>query len=204
MKITSFACSPYQTNSYLVVDEETNKGFIVDPGGYVPQMTETIKGEGTTIDYIIITHGHSDHVAGLDDYKKDFPEAKVVVYVDEAPMVTGRTEFGNTVATVPDTLVNDEDQMAFAGMTLQFKHTPGHTPGGMCVFIPEAHVLFSGDTLFRQSIGRTDFPGGSYREIDKSIKTKLYTLPEDTQVFPGHMGPTTIGFEKENNPFVFG
>ncbi|MBQ0078865.1 MAG: MBL fold metallo-hydrolase [Eubacterium sp.] len=204
MKITSFACSPYQTNSYLVIDEESKKGFIVDPGGYVPPLTEMVRSEQAEIEYIIITHGHSDHRAGLDEYKADFPDAKVVVFTGEAQDVPGRTEFGNTVVTVPDTLVNDEDELPFAGMTLQFKHTPGHTTGGMCVFIPEAHVLFSGDTLFRQSIGRTDFPGGSYREIDKSIKTKLYVLPDDTQVFPGHMGPTTIGFEKENNPFVFG
>ncbi|MBQ8151498.1 MAG: MBL fold metallo-hydrolase, partial [Firmicutes bacterium] len=97
----------------------------------------------------------------------------------------------------------DGEELELGRLTLKCLFTPGHTPGGMCVYIPEIKVLFSGDTLFRQSIGRTDFPGGSLRDIDRAIKKQLYTLPDDTQVFPGHMGPTTIGFEKENNPFVF-
>ena len=203
MNISSYACSPYQTNSYLLTDEEMGLGIIVDPGGYVPQLTEAARNAGVDIKYIILTHGHSDHRAGLDNYKADFPDAKVVVYELEAPTIPGPTEFGNYVNTVPDTLVKDGDELNLGRLTLKCLFTPGHTPGGMCVYIPEIKVLFSGDTLFRQSIGRTDFPGGSLRDIDRAIKKQLYTLPDDTQVFPGHMGPTTIGFEKENNPFVF-
>lgn len=202
MNITSYTCSPYQTNSYLVIEETAKLGFIVDPGGYVPELAKQAKDNDVDIKYIILTHSHSDHRAGLDQYKGEFPNAKVVVYVDEAPSVTGPTEFGNIVNTVPDILVKDDEELEFAAMTLRFLFTPGHTPGGMCVYIPQVNVLFSGDTLFKQSIGRTDFPGGSYRDIDASIKKKLYTLPDETQVFPGHMAPTTIGFEKENNPFV--
>ena len=204
MNITSFACSPYQTNSYLVETDVMKLGFIVDPCGFVPALVEKAKTDEVDIKYIILTHGHSDHRAGLDQYKAEYPDAQVIVYEKEAPSVTGPTEFGNVVNTVPDILAQDGQEIKLDNITLRFLFTPGHTPGGMCIFIPEANVLFSGDTLFRQSIGRTDFPGGSYPEIDRAIKTKLYVLPDETQVFPGHMGPTTIGFEKENNPFVFG
>ena len=204
MNMTSFACSPYQTNSYLVETDVMKLGFIVDPGGFVPALVEKAKTDEVDIKYIILTHGHSDHRAGLDQYKAEYPDAQVIVYEKEAPSVTGPTEFGNVVNTVPDILAQDGQEIKLDNITLRFLFTPGHTPGGMCIFIPEANVLFSGDTLFRQSIGRTDFPGGSYPEIDKAIKNKLYVLPDETQVFPGHMGPTTIGFEKENNPFVFG
>lgn len=203
MNITCYPCSPYQTNSYLLIDEDEKIGLIVDPGWYVQRLTDTAKESGVDITYIILTHNHSDHRAGLDQYREQFPGAKVVVYETEAAGVTGPTEFGITVDTVPDVLVKDGQELPFGRMTLRCLFTPGHTTGGMCVYIPEIAIVFSGDTLFRQSIGRTDFPGGSMQQIDHSIKTKLYTLPDETQVLPGHMGLTTIGYEKENNPFVF-
>ena len=203
MNISVFTCSPYQTNSYLLIDEDRKIGLIVDPAWYVPELVDAVNQSGVDITYIILTHNHSDHRAGLDKYKEHFPNAKVVAYETEAAGVTGPTEFGINIQTVPDTLVRDEQELPFGILTLRFLFTPGHTAGGMCIYIPEINILFSGDTLFRQSIGRTDFAGGSLKDIDHSIKTKLYTLPDETQVLPGHMGTTTIGFEKENNPFVF-
>jgi glyoxylase-like metal-dependent hydrolase (beta-lactamase superfamily II) len=102
----------------------------------------------------------------------------------------------------PYILINDNDTLQVGNLELQFIHTPGHTVGGMCIYVKSENVLFSGDTLFQQSVGRTDFPGGSFEQIVNSIRNRLFVLPEETKVFPGHMGPTNIGFEKRSNPFV--
>ena len=110
------------------------------------------------------------------------------------------TMMGGAVTLTPDITVNDGDTLQVGNMELKFLHTPGHSPGGMCIVT--GNVVFSGDTLFCASIGRTDFPGCSFNDLAEAIRTKLYVLPDDTQVLPGHMGPTTIGYEKENNPFV--
>ena len=159
------------------------------------------------IKYIILTHGHSDHICGVNEHKAEFPDAKIVAYKDEEAMLENPNlnqspGFGVPYSTKADILVSDGDELKVGDVTLKFIHTPGHTEGGMCIYVKEAKALFSGDTLFRQSIGRTDFPGGSYKEIMDSIRKKLFLLPDDTNVFPGHMGTTSIGFEKENNPFV--
>ena len=207
MRITNLPSGALQANTYLVVDENTNEGFIVDPGGYNKVLTREVQENNIKIKYIILTHGHSDHICGVNEHKADFPDAKVVAYKDEEamledPNLNQSIGFGMPYSTKADILVNDGDELKVGDATLKFIYTPGHTPGGMCIYVEAAKALFSGDTLFCQSIGRTDFPGGSYREIMDSIRKKLFLLPDDTNVFPGHMGPTSIGFEKENNPFV--
>lgn len=196
-----------QANTYLAVDEKTNEGFIVDPGGYNKVLTKEVRDNDVNIKYIILTHGHSDHICGVNEHKAEFPDAKIVAYKDEEAMLENPNlnqspGFGVPYSTKADILVSDGDELKVGDVTLKFIHTPGHTEGGMCIYVKEAKALFSGDTLFRQSIGRTDFPGGSYKEIMDSIRKKLFLLPDDTNVFPGHMGTTSIGFEKENNPFV--
>ena len=207
MRITNLPSGMLSVNTYLAVDEETNKGIIVDPGGYNKALTNAVAENGTNIEYIIITHGHSDHICGVNEHKEEFPNAKVVAYKDEEPMLLSpdmnqSIAFGQPYTVKADILVSDGDELDFGNLTMKFMHTPGHTKGGMCIYIEKANVLFSGDTLFCQSIGRTDFPGGSYAEITDSIRNKLFKLPDETNVFPGHMGTTTICFEKENNPFV--
>ena len=207
MRITNLPSGALQANTYLVVDENTNEGFIVDPGGYNKVLTKEVQENNVKIKYIILTHGHSDHICGVNEHKADFPDAKVVAYKDEEamledPNLNQSPGFGVPYSTKADILVSDGDELKVGDVTLKFIHTPGHTEGGMCIYVEEAKALFSGDTLFRQSIGRTDFPGGSYKEIMDSIRKKLFLLPDDTNVFPGHMGMTSIGFEKENNPFV--
>ncbi len=207
MRITNLPSGALQANTYLAVDEKTNEGFIVDPGGYNKVLTKEVRDNDVNIKYIILTHGHSDHICGVNEHKAEFPDAKIVAYKDEEAMLENPNlnqspGFGVPYSTKADILVSDGDELKVGDVTLKFIHTPGHTEGGMCIYVKEAKVLFSGDTLFRQSIGRTDFPGGSYKEIMDSIRKKLFLLPDDTNVFPGHMGTTSIGFEKENNPFV--
>ena len=207
MRITNLPSGALQVNTYLAVDEKTNEGFIVDPGGYNKVLTKEVRDNDVNIKYIILTHGHSDHICGVNEHKAEFPDAKIVAYKDEEAMLENPNlnqspGFGVPYSTKADILVSDGDELKVGDVTLKFIHTPGHTEGGMCIYVKEAKALFSGDTLFRQSIGRTDFPGGSYKEIMDSIRKKLFLLPDDTNVFPGHMGTTSIGFEKENNPFV--
>ena len=207
MRITNLPSGALQANTYLAVDEKTNEGFIVDPGGYNKVLTKEVRDNDVNIKYIILTHGHSDHICGVNEHKAEFPDAKIVAYKDEEAMLENPNlnqspGFGVPYSTKADILVSDGDELKVGDVTLKFIHTPGHTEGGMCIYVKEAKDLFSGDTLFRQSIGRTDFPGGSYKEIMDSIRKKLFLLPDDTNVFPGHMGTTSIGFEKENNPFV--
>jgi len=207
MRITNLPSGALQANTYLAVDEKTNEGFIVDPGGYNKVLTKEVRDNDVNIKYIILTHGHSDHICGVNEHKAEFPDAKIVAYKDEEAMLENPNlnqspGFGVSYSTKADILVSDGDELKVGDVTLKFIHTPGHTEGGMCIYVKEAKALFSGDTLFRQSIGRTDFPGGSYKEIMDSIRKKLFLLPDDTNVFPGHMGTTSIGFEKENNPFV--
>ena len=207
MRITNLPSGALQANTYLAVDEKTNEGFIVDPGGYNKVLTKEVRDNDVNIKYIILTHGHSDHICGVNEHKVEFPDAKIVAYKDEEAMLENPNlnqspGFGVPYSTKADILVSDGDELKVGDVTLKFIHTPGHTEGGMCIYVKEAKALFSGDTLFRQSIGRTDFPGGSYKEIMDSIRKKLFLLPDDTNVFPGHMGTTSIGFEKENNPFV--
>ena len=207
MHITNLPSGALGVNTYLAVDEATKKGFVVDPGGYNPKLTSEVQKNGIEIEYIILTHGHSDHICGVNEHRADFPEAKVIAHTDEKQMLEDAdfnmsTQFGTPYTVSADIYVNDGDTINVGTLELKFFHTPGHSPGGMCIYVEKENVLFSGDTLFRQSIGRTDFPGCSYREIMESIRNKLYVLPDSTNVFPGHMGPTSIGFEKENNPFV--
>ena len=207
MKVTCMPSGALGVNTYLAVDESTGKGFIVDPGGYNPKLTEKVREDGVDIKYIILTHGHSDHICGVNDHLDDFPQAKVVADEAEKPMLEDArlnqsTMFGSPQTVKADIWVKDGDELEVGDLKLKFVHTPGHTPGGRCIYVASENILFSGDTLFRQSIGRTDFPGGSFQQLADAIHSKLFVLPDDTAVLPGHMGATTIGFEKGNNPFV--
>ena len=206
MKIKHYFTGPLQVNTYLAWDENTGKGFIVDPGGYEKQLTDDAAAANVDVKYIILTHGHGDHIGGVEGFKKDFPSAAVVACAQEAALLNDPVNnssvemFGRPVKVDADIYVSDKDDLKVGDLTLTFLHTPGHTPGGMCVYA--AGCLFSGDTLFCRSIGRTDFYGGDFRQLINSIKDKLFYLPDDTLVLPGHMGQTTIGDEKRGNPFV--
>lgn len=204
MKIKLIPSGPLQVNTYLCWDEKSGKGFIVDPGGFDERMTDAISKENIDLMYVILTHGHSDHIGGVEECLKTYPDAKLVASEAEKPMLANAPldlqGKGETAHLFPDIAVKDDDHLQVGNMDLRFIMTPGHTKGGMSIVCGK--VCFSGDTLFHQSIGRTDFAGGSYEEIMDSVRNKLFKLPDDTLVLPGHMDKTSIGWEKENNPFV--
>lgn len=197
---------PLQVNTYFAYDEETNKGFIVDPGGYDSRITDEINAANVELEYIILTHGHGDHIGGVEQFKVDFPNAKVVAHELEREMLqdarinSSMEIFMRPITIEADKYVRDKESLSVGNMELTFLHTPGHTKGGMCISVD--NVIFSGDTIFRYSIGRTDFYGGDFRTLINSIKDRLFYFPDDTVLLPGHMGASTIADEKRGNPFV--
>lgn len=205
MDLKLFYTGPMQVNTYLCVEEETKKGFIVDPGGPSKALDNYIESHDYKIEYIVLTHGHGDHICGVPYYKKRF-ECPIVgspkdnYLFDDAGENMSTQFMGYPIEFTPDVEVADGDVLKVGGMELQIMETPGHSLGGICILV--GNVLFSGDTLFADSIGRTDFRGGSFKELKNSVHTKLFVLPDDTFVLPGHMGQTNIGHEKKFNPFL--
>ena len=205
MIIKTEATGPMSVNTYLAFCEETKKGFLVDPGGYSERLAQLIRSEGVQLDYIILTHGHGDHIGGVTAFMREFPGAKLVCTRAEKEVLSDdRMSFASYFETdalpEPDLYAEDGGALAVGTINLTFLHTPGHTPGGLCILAGD--VLFSGDTLFAQSVGRTDFPGGSFEALQQSIREKLFVLPDHVTVLPGHMGQTKIGVEKRGNPFI--
>ncbi len=206
MKIEKRPSGMLGANTYLVWDEKNLKGFMVDPGGFDEYMVKLIEKEAISLDYIILTHGHGDHIGGVEGYRETYPNAKLVAceaereFLLDPDMNESRELCFKELSLSADIYVNDGNTLDIGDMKLKFIHTPGHTPGGMCIYVGDC--LFSGDTLFKYSIGRTDFPGGDFEAIINSIRTKLFCLPDETKVFPGHMDNTEIGKEKRSNPFV--
>lgn len=205
MKIQTAPLGELAANFYLITDKETNELIAIDPGADSQIAIELIKDTGAKLKYIILTHAHADHIGALDDLKNEF-DVPVVIGADDLsslndPYMTLCSAFGDKAPhTRADIAVNDGDTLPFGKTTLKFIHTPGHTNGSICIQLGDC--LFSGDTIFSSSIGRCDFPGGSFDKINSSIKNKIYTLDDATTIYPGHGNPTTVGFEAKNNPFV--
>lgn len=207
LEIKTFALGMIAANCYIVRDTESGDSFVVDPGAYLSgfeEMLEEMKIE--KLRYILLTHGHFDHIMGVKSTKQNYG-GKTVIHCDDAPCATDSSLNLSKKIGMPcesfdvDIQVKDGDKLAFGDTVIEVIHTPGHTVGSVCYKIGD--VLFTGDTLFKMTIGRTDFPGGSYDEIEQSLK-RLYDMEGDFKVYPGHDGATTLDFERNNNPYMKG
>lgn len=198
---------PVQTNCFFLINEDTKELLIIDPADRAQGIIDWIQSEGLKPVAILLTHGHFDHIMAVEGLRKEYQipmyASKDEVEVLANPQLNVSTMMGAYVSMKADELFADGDVLELAGMKLKVISTPGHTIGSVCFYIEEEKMLISGDTLFEASVGRTDFPTGSSRQLINSIKTRLFILPEDVNVFPGHGEVTSIAYEKTHNPFIF-
>ncbi|MGV8074820.1 MAG: MBL fold metallo-hydrolase [Syntrophobacteraceae bacterium] len=209
MKIIQTRVGFMEVFCYLVYDEKTLEGILIDPAGDEERLLDLLRERGIKLCYIVNTHGHPDHTCGNDRLRQATGAPVVIHAVEDAFFQTPERRqytrmMGFETAAPADVLIKDNDQLTFGSITMKFLHTPGHTPGGCCILIDGN--LFTGDTLFVGAVGRTDFPGSSLQQMLTSIKTKILTLPPDTVVWPGHdygVRPhSTVGYEAKTNPYV--
>ncbi len=207
MMVTGLVVGPIMANCYIIGDKASGEGAIIDPGDDPEKILRKLNGTDLMVKYILATHGHFDHTGGMKGLKAEL-DVDFLMHEDDLFFVRDSKEsarkWGISVEQVPDPdgYLKDGDVLKLGPTELTIIHTPGHSPGGVCIHVPGEKILFSGDTLFEGSIGRTDFREGSLEILSKSIRERLYTLPDDTKVYTGHGAKTTIGNEREHNPFV--
>jgi hydroxyacylglutathione hydrolase len=192
-------------NCYIFSCPETKKAAVVDPGADAKRLQRWILEKGYEVEYILLTHGHFDHIGAVDELR-EFTKAKVAIHEADAAMLTdGQKNLSSFVGPAfslkaADVILKDGEVLTVGNQSITVIATPGHTKGGVCFLTSDG--LMSGDTLFEGSIGRTDFPGGSLDQLLDGVEKKLLVLPEETRVYPGHGSDTTIGREKRENPFL--
>lgn len=208
LKIKMFSLGMLGANCYLV--SNGSDAVIIDPASYSEEVCKYINDNDLCLRAILLTHAHFDHSLGSPEFASRFNIAVYVGSSDEEMLFNpaiDASDMINLKYKINDMpkiqKVSDNDILSFGSLNLKVIATPGHTKGGVCYYIKEDNVLFSGDTLFLQSVGRTDFYGGSFTHLKQSIQTKLYTLPDETEVYSGHSAPTTIGYEKVHNSIVY-
>ncbi|MCE9533505.1 MAG: MBL fold metallo-hydrolase [Planctomycetes bacterium] len=211
LQIQTIVSMPFAENSYVVWRDERQDAIVVDPGLEPDAILEFLLQRELTLSAILNTHGHADHIAGNTAMKEKFPTAPLVIGINDAPMLRDpvanlSSAFGFEILSPPaDQTVREGDSISFAGIDFEVLDIPGHSPGHVVFLVREKPIIvLGGDVLFRGSIGRTDFPGGSFETLASGIRTKLYTLPDDTVVYPGHGPVTKTGHEKRSNEYVPG
>ena len=205
MKIFKYSVGVMRTNSYIVLDEETKKAAIIDPGDESDKLLSALESKGAELSYIILTHGHFDHIIAIPEIKEK-TGASLLIHKDDAPMlVDGRLSLLSRFTDLdidfpmPDRLLNDGDKITLGNGEIKVTHTPGHTPGSICLTVESD--LISGDTLFRECVGRYDVPGGSYETLLKSLE-KIKELDIKGKIYPGHGMSTTLEHELNHNTYL--
>ena len=211
IQIKAYMIGPVQTNFYYLFQEGSAEAVAFDPADLGDRIYEALGQQGLKVSAIFLTHAHFDHIMGVDDLKR-LSEAPLYALDEERdlcsdPALNSSVNMGRSVVVRPDRYLRDGEVVTAAGITMRVIATPGHTKGSCCYYIEDAGegqapILISGDTLFQESVGRSDLPTGSESALIRSIREKLYVLPDETRVFPGHGGMTTIGHEKKHNFFV--
>ena len=207
MIIKTFIEPPIDNNNYLLIDEQSKEAALVDCSAVVNKgvnggVSNTLTEYGASLKYILLTHGHFDHVAGI----RNNPDIKVVMHENDMGILGKVNQylpmFGMPEITVPgvDIFVKDGDVIKLGETEIKVIHTPGHTQGGVCYLVEGK--LFSGDTIFREAVGRCDLEGGNFNQIVESIENKIFTLPSETVIYPGHGRMTSVEWEKEHNRFL--
>ena len=207
LKLITFSPAMVYANCYILKDEESGEALVVDPGCYNKRLEAMLKNESiASLRYILLTHGHFDHISGVGDLQAAFG-GEVVIHLADAPCLNNRDEslaskfhFSQSEAKA-GVVLDGGEELSFGEHKIKVFHTPGHTKGSVCYTVDD--IMFSGDTLFKDTVGRTDFPGGSYEEMMLSMK-KLASLDEDYKVYPGHDVSTTLQREKRFNPYMKG
>jgi hydroxyacylglutathione hydrolase len=211
LRLQTIVSQPFQENTYIIRQPAQRQCLVIDPGLEPELIAQFLKDEKLEVAAILNTHGHADHIGGNETLKRAFPQAPLIIGVNEADLLADAdlnlsAPFGLPITSPPaDRLAREGDVLELAGIRLEVLEIPGHSPGHI-VFIYRAKpcLVFCGDVIFRGSVGRTDFPGGSADQLFQGIRTKLFLLPGDTILYPGHGPETTLDHEKHTNPFVGG
>jgi glyoxylase-like metal-dependent hydrolase (beta-lactamase superfamily II) len=207
MIFETLAVGPLGTNCFILGCDETKEGVVVDPGADAERVLGVVARHGLKVKYVVNTHGHFDHVGG-NRRLIEATGAELLIHGDDVAMLSRAADVATMYGLAtenspqPQRLLEDGMTIEFGRHILQVLHTPGHTPGGCSLYLPAQDIVITGDTLFAEGVGRTDFPGSSHEALMASIKMKLFALPDTTRAWPGHGPATTIGHEKRFNPYV--
>ena len=208
MIIKTFVSGRLDNNNFIVIDDVSKEAVLIDCSEYLKDFKTTLDRYNATLKYVLITHGHFDHVLGLNEFHENYPEVPIYVHKDDEALVkdigcfVDRFIGGLGTVTMPpiSEYIDENKELSIGEIKIKMYHTPGHTKGGVCYLIGDK--LFSGDTIFYGSVGRTDLPGGSYEQIVKSVKNLLETLDEKVEIYTGHGSNTNVAYEKKFNPVM--